>query len=94
MNCEKSAEPIVVKKFQIKMPEDKRNNVSTAVFRQPVFIMKNIIYASINEGGAVITEKMIYICGEIIHMDNWEMERKMVGILEILIKNVGLNLKK
>ena len=51
MNCEKSAEPIVVKKFQIKMPEDKRNNVSTAVFRQPVFIMNNIIYASINEGG-------------------------------------------
>lgn len=57
MNCEKSAEPIVVKKFQIKMPEDKRNNVSTAVFRQPVFIMKNIIYASINEGGAVIAMK-------------------------------------
>ena len=43
--------------FQIKMPEDKRNNVSTAVFRQPVFIMKNIIYASINEGGAVIAMK-------------------------------------
>lgn len=43
--------------FQIKMPEDKRNNVSTAVFRQPVFIMNNIIYASINEGGAVIAMK-------------------------------------
>lgn len=43
--------------FQIKMPEEKRNNVSTAVFRQPVFIMKNIIYASINEGGAVIAMK-------------------------------------
>lgn len=65
MNCEKSAEPIVVKKFQIKMPEDKRNNVSTAVFRQPVFIMKNIIYASINEGGAVITEKNdLYLWGD------------------------------
>lgn len=51
--------------FQIKMPEDKRNNVSTAVFRQPVFIMKNIIYASINEGGAVITEKNdLYLWGD------------------------------
>lgn len=46
-----------VEEFQIKMPEDKRNNVSTAVFRQPVFIMNNIIYASINEGGAVIVMK-------------------------------------
>lgn len=46
-----------VEEFQIKMPEDKRNNVSTAVFRQPVFIMNNIIYASINEGGAVIAMK-------------------------------------
>ena len=47
------------------MPEDKRNNVSTAVFRQHVFIMKNIIYASINEGGAVITEKNdLYLWGD------------------------------
>lgn len=49
--------------FQIKMPEDKRNNVSTAVFRQPVFIMNNIIYASINEGGAVIAMKKIILYG-------------------------------
>lgn len=54
-----------VEEFQIKMPEDKRNNVSTAVFRQPVFIMKNIIYSSINEGGAVITEKNdLYLWGD------------------------------
>ena len=26
-------------------------------------------------------------------MDNWVTERRLVGILEILIKNVGLNLK-
>ena len=32
--------------------------------------------------------------GEIIPMDNWVTERRLVGILEILIKNVGLNLKK
>lgn len=42
---------------------------------------------------AVITEKIIYICGEIIPMDNWVTERRLVGILEILIKNVGLKLK-
>lgn len=46
-----------LKKYGHVMKDTIAHNVSTAVFRQPVFIMNNIIYASINEGGAVIAMK-------------------------------------
>lgn len=61
---------------------------------KPKKIFENVKY--IAAGGynmAVITEKNNLYLWEIIPMDNWVTERRLVGILEILIKNVGLNLK-